>query len=216
MGTGADSEQELYRRAFALAVFTIVYNVVEGLVSMLLGWSDETLALFGFGVDSFIEVMSGVGIAVMIARIRRSPDGARSGFETTALRITGASFHLLTAGLAAGIAWNIVERRVPETTMWGVVVSAVSIAVMLWLVRAKRRVGTRLGSEPIMADAACTMICVYMSLVLLASSLVYELTGFAYADAIGTAGLAWLSFLEGREAFEKARGKECRCKGTCG
>jgi divalent metal cation (Fe/Co/Zn/Cd) transporter len=208
----AIAEQALYRRAFALAVFTVAYNVAEGVISMLFGWSDGTLALFGFGADSFIEVVSGAGIAVMVARIRRSPDSARSGFEITALRITGASFYLLTAGLAAGIAWNVIEHRVPETTVWGVIVSAVSIAVMLWLVRAKKGVGARLGSEPIAADAACTMVCVIMSLVLLASSLVYELTGFAYADAIGTAGLAWLSFREGKEAFGKARGKECCCE----
>ncbi len=68
-----------------------------------------------------------------------------------------------------------------------------------------------LNSEPIVADASCTKICVYMSLVLLASSLVYEITGFAYADVIGASGLIYFSVTEGREAFEKARGRECSC-----
>ena len=76
---------------------------------------------------------------------------------------------------------------------------------------AKKRVGKKLNSEPIIADANCTKICVYMSLVLLVSSLVYELTGFVYADAIGAAGLIYLSVSEGKEAFEKVKGKECSC-----
>ena len=76
---------------------------------------------------------------------------------------------------------------------------------------AKKMIGKKLNSEPIIADANCTKVCVYMSLVLLVSSLVYELTGFAYADAIGAAGLIYFSVSEGKEAFEKAGGKECGC-----
>jgi divalent metal cation (Fe/Co/Zn/Cd) transporter len=83
---------------------------------------------------------------------------------------------------------------------------------MWWLMNAKRSIGNKLQSEPIIADANCTKICIYMSLVLLLSSLVYELTGFAYADAIGAAGLIYFSVTEGREAFEKAKGKGCICE----
>jgi divalent metal cation (Fe/Co/Zn/Cd) transporter len=96
-----------------------------------------------------------------------------------------------------------------------VIISLISIVVMLWLVYAKKRIGRKLHSDPIIADANCTKVCIYMSLVLLASSLIYELTGFVYADAIGAAGLVWFSFSEGREAFEKAKGKECCCGGEC-
>ncbi|MGV8091154.1 MAG: hypothetical protein AB2L24_04735 [Mangrovibacterium sp.] len=75
------SEEKLYKRAYWLSLFTIGYNIIEGLVSMFLGYQDETLALFGFGADSFIEVMSGIGIAVMILRIQQNPDSPKSGFE---------------------------------------------------------------------------------------------------------------------------------------
>jgi divalent metal cation (Fe/Co/Zn/Cd) transporter len=194
----------LLSRAFQLSLFTILYNFAEGLISMVLGYHDETIALFGFGADSFIEVMSGTGIAVMIMRIRKNPESAAGRYETTALKVTGTSFYLLTAALVAGIVAVLVNKSKPETTVWGVVISLVSIGVMLWLVKAKRHCGIRLNSEPILADAGCTMVCVYMSVVLLLSSLVYELTGFIYADAIGAAGLAWFSFKEGKEAFEKA------------
>jgi divalent metal cation (Fe/Co/Zn/Cd) transporter len=205
------SEQQLYKQAYILSLFTIFYNIAEGVISMSLGYTDETLSLFGFGADSFIEVISGMGIAIMIRRINRNPDSSKSPFEITALKITGTSFYLLSLGLLAGIVLNLIRHHKPETTLWGVIISLVSILVMVWLMNAKKSIGKKLNSEPIIADANCTKICVYMSLVLLVSSLVYELTGFIYADAIGAAGLIYFSISEGREAFEKAKGKDCCC-----
>jgi len=201
-----DTSQGLIGRAFLLSLFTILYNIVEGLISMILGYSDETLALFGFGADSFIEVLSGLGIAVMIVRITNNPGSPEGRFETSALKVTGTAFYLLTVSLLAGIVVNIIQKHRPETTSWGILISLVSIAVMTWLMLAKLKVGRKLNSKPVIADAGCTKICIYMSVVLLVSSLIYQLTGFAYADAIGAAGLAYFSFSEGREAFEKARG----------
>lgn len=196
-------------------MFTIFYNIAEGIISMYFGYQDETLALFGFGVDSFIEVLSGIGIAVMIIRIRKNPSSTRSDFEKTALKITGISFYILSAGLLAGIVLNLISQHKPETTLWGVIISLISIAVMIWLMYAKKRIGKKLHSDPIIADANCTRVCVYMSLVLLASSLIYELTGFIWADVIGAAGLIYFSITEGLEAFEKAKGLECSCGGHC-
>ena len=207
-----NTEQKLYRQAYRLSLFTIFYNIVEGIVSMVLGYEDETLSLFGFGADSFIEVMSGIGIAMMIMRIKQHPDSPKSRFEITALKITGTAFYLLAAGLVAGIVLNIINKNKPETTIWGVIIAMISIVVMVWLMNAKRSIGNKLHSEPIIADANCTRVCVYMSLVLFASSLIYELTGFAYADVIGAVGLIYFSVTEGKEAFEKVKGKECSCE----
>jgi divalent metal cation (Fe/Co/Zn/Cd) transporter len=202
---------KLYTTALWLSLFTILYNVAEGLVSLIMGLNDETLALAGFGADSFIEVISGAGVGVMIMRIRNNPDSAVSKFEVNALRITGASFYLLALALAAGTVVNLVLGNKPETTMWGIVIALISIAVMFFLFVVKRNTGKALGSDAIVADANCTRICIYMSVVLLVSSLLFELTGFAWADAIGAAGLVWFSISEGREAFEKAKGRECDC-----
>lgn len=198
------NENSLFDRAFRLSLFTIFYNIIEGLVSMIAGYSDETLTLFGFGIDSFIEVVSGAGVAVMIMRIRRNPYSSRHPFEITALKITAVSFYLLSAGLAAGIVLNLLNHHKPETTFWGIIISLASIIVMLWLMNAKKQTGKKLDSEPVMCDANCTKICVYMSVVLLLSSIIYELTGFAWSDLIGAAGLIWFSVSEGNEAFEKA------------
>jgi divalent metal cation (Fe/Co/Zn/Cd) transporter len=104
---------------------------------------------------------------------------------------------------------NIITRHKPETTLWGIIISVISIIVMIWLMNAKKNVGKKLDSQPIISDSNCTRVCVYMSVVLLVSSLIYETTGFIYADAIGAAGLIYFSVSEGREAFEKAKGKEC-------
>jgi hypothetical protein len=205
---------KLYKRAYYLSLFTIFYNIVEGLVSIALGYSDETLTLFGFGADSFIEVISGIGIAVMIIRIRKHTESAASEFEIKALKVTGTAFYLLAVTLAAGIIVNIIKHHKPETTFWGIVISLVSILVMTWLMISKKNIGKELNSEPVIADANCTKICIYMSIVLLVSSLIYELTGFAYADALGAAGLIYFSVSEGKEAFEKARGIKCAC-GNC-
>ena len=205
------TEKQLYQHAYLLSLFTIFYNIAEGIISMFMGYEDETLTLFGFGVDSFIEVVSGIGIAVMISRIRNNPDSSKSKFEINALKITGMSFYVLSVGLLLGIVMNLINHHKPETTLWGIVISLISIVVMVWLMNAKKRVGKELHSDPIIADSNCTTVCVYMSVVLLAASLIYQLTGFAYADVLGTIGLIYFSVAEGKEAFEKAKGKECSC-----
>jgi hypothetical protein len=107
-------EARYWQNAFWLSIFTIGYNLLEGLVSIYLGLQDEALTLLGFGVDSFIEVMSGIGILAMVLRIRRYPDTPRSRFEQSALRVTGTAFYLLAAGLAASAAYNLFTGTSPR------------------------------------------------------------------------------------------------------
>jgi divalent metal cation (Fe/Co/Zn/Cd) transporter len=203
--------ERYFQYALLLGFFTVFYNLLEGLVSIYFGVSDETIALFGFGVDSFIEVMSGIGIVAMILRIRQNPGTPRSEFERTALRVTGTSFYILAAGLALTAIVNIVTGHRPETTFSGAIIAVISIAVMWALVAAKRKVGHALDSAPILADANCTMTCIYMSIVLLIASLIYQFTGFGFVDSLGALGLIYFSYNEGKEAFEKAAGMESEC-----
>jgi divalent metal cation (Fe/Co/Zn/Cd) transporter len=208
------TQEKYWQYALWLAVFTILYNLVEGLVSIFYGVEDEALTLFGFGIDSFIEVMSGVGILAMVLRIRHNPDEPRSRFEKTALRVTGTSFYLLAAGLGVTAVYNFISGHKPESTLPGLVISVISIAIMWLLVSGKRKVGRMLNSAPILADANCTMVCIYMSVVLLASSLIYEFTGFGFVDSLGAIGLIYFSINEGKEAFEKAANVDaCGCSG---
>ncbi len=196
--------ERLWQWALWLAIFTISYNLVEGLVSIYFGANDEALTLFGFGIDSFIEVMSGIGILAMVLRIRQNPGTPKSQFERTALRITGTSFYLLAAGLTVTALYNIATAHKPTTTLPGLIISLISLAAMWALVMAKRRVGHALESAPILADANCSLVCIYMSLVLLASSLVFQLTGLGFIDSLGALGLIYFSVSEGKESFAKA------------
>jgi divalent metal cation (Fe/Co/Zn/Cd) transporter len=211
------TNSKLYQRAYLLAVITILYNIIEGLVSVFFGLEDETLALLGFGLDSFVEVISGVGILHMVIRIRSDQGNTNPDhFEQLALRITGTAFYLLTGGLVIVAGVNLAQGHQPETTFWGIVVSSISIITMWLLIRYKLQVGRALNSEAIIADANCTKTCMYLSFVLLFASLGYELTGIGSLDSIGSVVIAGLAFREGRESFRKAAGKmACSCGGKC-
>jgi divalent metal cation (Fe/Co/Zn/Cd) transporter len=207
---------KLYKWASFLAYFTIGYNIIEGVVSVFFGYSDETLTLFGFGVDSFIEVISGIGIAHMINRIKNNGNETNGDFENRALRITGYSFFVLSVGLTITASYNIYIGHKPETTIWGVIISAISILFMFFLIKAKTKVGNKLGSAAIIADANCSKICLYMSAILLFSSGLFELTHIPFIDVVGTAGIIWLSVKEGLECFEKIKNNGHCGSNSCG
>ncbi len=202
---------QLLKTAFILSIITVVYNIGEGVVSMFFGYADDTLALFGFGVDSFVEVISGVGIGHMVWRMRRSPVSERDRFERRALYVTGGSFFILAAGLVIGSVLNVIYGTKPETTFAGIIISAVSIATMWVLYSYKLKTGRTLDSAPIIADANCTKTCFYLSFILLGSSVLYELFRISYIDIIGSLGIAWFAFREGKESIEKARSNSLSC-----
>jgi divalent metal cation (Fe/Co/Zn/Cd) transporter len=216
LSAGINREREsLYRWAYALAVITIVYNILEGVVSIYFGVENETLALFGFGMDSFVEVISGIGVFHMVRRIRRNYDANPDFFEKRALKITGTAFYILSLGIMVTAVVNIYQKHKPVTTFWGIVISLISIITMWLLIYYKMKVGKRLNSQAIIADANCTKACLYLSVVLLLSSGGYELTGIGGIDSIGAIFIAGLSFKEGRESFRKAKGLSCSCQGNC-
>ena len=204
--------KRIWNVALFLAVFTVFYNIVEGLVSVGFGVSDETLALFGFGLDSFIEVISGIGIWHMIKRIRSQGIENRDRFERTALLVTGVAFFILAGGMAVTVAINLYSGHRPETTLWGIVISLISILTMSLLVSFKLKTGKKLNSAAGVADAKCTKTCLILSVILLASSGFYEIFKIGYFDSLGALGIAFYAFKEGREALEKSKGKFCSCK----
>lgn len=208
---------QLYSRASALALITIFYNVAEGLVSVFFGIEDESMSLFGFGLDSFVEVVSGIGIWHMVLRIRRNGGETPDRFEKRALKITGTAFYVLTAGLTVTSTIDLYRGHRPESTFWGIVISLISIVSMWALIRAKVSVGKKLNSQAILADAACTRACLQLSIVLLIASAGYKVTGVGGLDSIGALVIGALCYREGKEAFEKARAGSfsCTCGGSC-
>ena len=209
--TKKDTLLKYYTYALYLSVFTIAYNLAEGIISTIIGFSDESLTLFGFGVDSFIETVSGVGILAMVIRISRNPASSKSPFEITALKVTGWSFYVLAIGLILSALFTLYSGRQPESTFWGVVISLISIVSMLGLIYYKKLVGKKLNSKAIIADAQCNVVCVYMSLTLLAASFLYQVFSLPYVDTIGALGLVYFSVQEGRECFEKAQTMSDTC-----
>ncbi len=203
----SDSHREtFYKWASALALITIFYNLAEGIVSVFFGYEDGTIALFGFGADSFAEVISGIGIWHMIRRMKQSSNEKNDAFERTALKVTGTAFYLLTAGLVITVLINLYTGHKPETTLWGIIVGSLSILSMWLLIHYKMKIGRQFNSEALIADANCSRTCMFLSVVLLVASIGYELTELGLLDSIGAIVIAALSFKEGREAFEKAKG----------
>jgi divalent metal cation (Fe/Co/Zn/Cd) transporter len=203
--------------AFVLSLITIFYNIAEGIVSVFFGTQDDTLALLGFGIDSFVEVISGIGIAHMIYRMRKSDIQSHDAFERKALRITGTAFYLLTGGLFLGVILSLINHKSPETTVVGIIIAGISICTMYLLMYYKLKAGKQLKSEAIISDANCTRTCLYLSIILLVSSILFEWLHIAYIDMAGSLGIAWFAFSEGREAFEKSSKNEpgCGCSGNC-
>jgi len=203
------TEQRDWSFAWYLALGTILYNLVEGTVSIWFGVSDEALTLFGFGIDSVIEVISAIGVGHMVWRLRKHGSDRRDEFERAALMVTGTSFYGLAVMLVVSAGISVYVGHAPESTLAGVVISLISISFMWALIKGKISVGTRLACSPIIADANCSKVCLRMSIVLLASSVLYELFKISYVDAAGAVILAWYSYKEGRECFQKAKGQEC-------
>lgn len=205
------TKDQLLKVAFILSLITIIYNLFEGGISVFFGAGDDSLTLLGFGVDSFVEVISGIGIAHMLIRMKNNLEISRDSFEKQALKITGFSFYLLTAGLIFGAVINIIGQVNPSTTIPGLIISIISILTMYFLMNAKLKVGRELNSQAIIADANCTKTCLQLSVILLASSLLYQAFHILYIDVIGSIGIAYLSFKEGRESFEKAKTGKIDC-----
>ena len=158
-------------------------------------------------------MISSIDVAYMILRIMKNSASNREGFERIALRITGASFYILVGGLIVSSIYNLWTGHNPQNTLAGVIISLVSIIIMAGLVYGKNKVGKGLNSKAILADAECTKVCIYMSLVLLGTSGIYAMTKVSFTDSIGAMALAYLSYKEGRECFEKADNNEhCTCE----
>jgi divalent metal cation (Fe/Co/Zn/Cd) transporter len=207
-----ENRAEGFRWVLVLAVITVVYNLAEGLVATYFGYSDETLTLFGFGADSFIETISALGVAQMVVRIRKNPDSDQGPFEIAALRITGWCFYGLSLVLVVSAAFSVIQGHQPVSALAGLVISIISIGLMWALVYAKLRLGRKLGSKPVIADARCNVVCIYMSVILLLASFLWMFFRVPYVDALGSLALVYFCISEGREAFEKARGiHDCSC-----
>ena len=195
------TEEQLTRRGLGLAWFTIGYNVAEGAVAVTAGALAGLVSLVGFGIDSGIESISAVLVAMrLLARLRHGTvDEAR---EHRALRLVAVTFFLLAGYVLVEGIRSLLVHEVPDTSVVGIVVLVASLVVMPLLAAAKRRVGVALGGDPlILADAAETRLCVLLSLSTLAGLVLFQLTGAAWLDPIAGFVIAVFAVHEGIEAW---------------
>jgi divalent metal cation (Fe/Co/Zn/Cd) transporter len=192
------------QRGRRLEYFTIAWNTLEGLVALIAGALAGSISLIGFGVDSFIEVISGGALLWRMsvdANVRR-----RARIELVALRIVGACFLLLASYVAYEAVGDLASRKAPAHSVPGIVLACVSLVVMPLLSRAKRRVGAALGSAAMNADAKQTEFCTYLSAILLAGLLLNMAWGLWWADPV--AALVMVPVIA-KEGVDGLRGDPC-------
>jgi hypothetical protein len=191
-----------HRRALWLSALTIFYNLAEGLVSMAFGWADDSLALFGFGADSFIEVAS----ALLV--LWKLMDRGNLDRERRATLGIGWLFVALATGIVGGALLQLMAHRHPPTTLPGLLISALSLGFMAYLWRAKLGAARALDSAALAADAACSRACIQLSVVLFAGSLLFLLfPALWWVDGAAALGLALLIGKEGLGMIRAARSR---------
>jgi divalent metal cation (Fe/Co/Zn/Cd) transporter len=198
------SRRELVRRGQRLEYFTIAYNSLEGLVSIVAGAIAGSVSLIGFGLDSMIEVTSG---AALLWRLHCDLDHSRrERVERATLRIVGGCFIALAAYILYESGSTLVDHRIPERGIPGIVVACVSVVVMPLLANAKRKVAAGIGSGAMQADSRQTDFCTFLSAILLGGLLLNAVAGWWWADPV--AGLVMAPIIA-KEGVDGLRGKAC-------
>ena len=207
MTTIATSRAALLRRGLLLEYLTVGWNIVEGIVAMAAALASASVALLGFGLDSFVESASGT---VLIWRLR----GERAGMdpedverlEHRAQKLVAVSLFGLAAFIAVRAIVALVGQERPDASPVGIAVTSVSIVVMWWLARSKRRTASSLGSRAMQADAFQTTACWWLSIVTLAGIGLNAAFGLWWADLIAALAMTWFLVREGRESWA---GEDC-------
>ncbi|MET9351757.1 cation transporter [Streptomyces sp. NPDC006617] len=200
--------EALARRIRLLVAATITYNVVEAVVALTAGTLASSTALIGFGLDSVIEVSSAAAVAWQFSAVDHEVREAR---EKTTLRIIAVSFFALAAYVAADAVRALIGTGEAERSVPGIVLAALSLAIMPFLSAAQGRTGRELGSASAVADSKQTLLCTYLSAVLLVGLLLNATLGWSWADPIAALAIAGIAVREGRDAWQ---GKGCCAPAT--
>jgi divalent metal cation (Fe/Co/Zn/Cd) transporter len=199
-GPAPERRAVLSRRIRLLVAATITYNVIEAVVAITAGAAASSIALIGFGLDSVIEVSSAAAVAWQFSS--RDPESR----EKVTLRIIAFSFFALAGYVTVESARALLGDADPQHSTVGIVLAALSLAVMPGLSYAQRRTGRELGSRTAVADSKQTLLCTYLSALLLVGLLLNSLLGWTWADPIAALVIAAVAVNEGRDAW---RGDTC-------
>jgi divalent metal cation (Fe/Co/Zn/Cd) transporter len=198
---------ELLRQARRLEYLTVGWNVVEGVLSVAFALTAGSIALLGFGIDSFVETASGVILLWRLRAERHARDREEvERLDRRAHKLVALSLFLLAGYVSVEAAVDLIGRERPHPTLAGIVITSVSMIAMWWLARAKRRVAARLGSRAMEADSFQTTACWWLSLITLVGIALNATFGWWWADPVAALGMTYFLVSEGREAW---RGEDC-------
>ncbi len=205
---GASAERaRLGRRAQLLAGASVAYNLGEAAVAITAGAAASSAALIGFGLDSLVEVSSGL---IVLWQFRHAVPQSR---ERLALRLMALGFFALAGFVTVDAVRSLTGQGEAEPSPVGIALAAVSLLVMPWLSWAQRRTGRALGSGSVVADSTQTLLCTYLSAVLLVGLLANAVLGWTWADPLAALVIAAVAFREGVQAW---RGESCCSPGSAG
>ena len=193
--------KEKYRKkALWLSVVTVGYNVIEGIAAVTVGIATRSSALLGFGLDSFIESLSG---SVMIWRFgKERTDEDEERVEKIAVKLVAFTFFILGAYILFDAGKQLLQHEVPEKSLFGIVVAVLSLLIMPALMLAKYRTGKQIGSKSLVADSKQTLACIFMSVTLLLGVGLNYLFGIWWADPLAGLVIAVMLLYEGKETLE--------------
>jgi len=202
----AATRTDLIQRGERLEYFTIFWNILEGLLSVGAGIVAGSIALVGFGLDSFVEVISG---SALLLRMKADKDvEQRERAERISLRVVGFCFLALAAYVAIDSIHSLLNKSGPERSILGIAIGVASLFVMPLLARAKRNVGRAISSAAMIADSQQTQFCTYLSAILVAGLLLNAFLGWWWSDSL--AALIMVPIIA-NEGIEAVRGKKCSC-----
>ena len=205
MTTNNEESLRLHKRALILSYITVGYNIIEGVVSLLAGFLAGSIALVGFGLDSFVESLSG---GVMIWRFRKHgkiSEEEEERVERKATRLVAYTFFILAAYVLYESVKRLVLQEIPAPSLFGIIIAIVSIITMPFLFYMKYRTGKAINSKSLIADSKETLACVFLSLALLIGLGLNYIFGFWQADPV--VGIIIVIYLS-REGYEILKGKD--------
>lgn len=204
------NRERLIRQGQRLEYFTIGYNSLEGLVSIVAGAIAGSVSLVGFGLDSLIEVTSG---SALLWRLHHDWNPSqRERAERQTLRLVGWCFLVLACYVLFESGSSLIRHEAPARSVAGILIAALSLVVMPVLARAKRRIAAGIGSAAMHADSRQTDFCTYLSAILLGGLVLNAMAGWWWADPV--AGLVMVPII-GKEGSDSLKGKSCECQCAC-
>lgn len=202
------TRDRLVRRGRALAWVTVGWNSIEGVAAIASGIAASSIALVGFGVDSYVEVFAG---SVILWRLAQERQGAHisARAERRAVQLIAATFLLLAVGVGTESVRRLLVGTAPDESLLGIGIAVASLVVMPLLARAKRRVGVELGSRAVQADATETVLCVWLSATLLVGLAANALFGWWWADPLAALGVVYIAAREGVGLWRRDQVDDC-------